>query len=59
MIQYLTLYGAEQTTAVAKRPERNYIGIDISKEYCRKAENRLKNTTVNIWFILRYGKFTI
>ncbi len=40
--------GAGTTTAVAKRPERNYIGIDISKEYCRKAENRLKNTQVNI-----------
>jgi DNA modification methylase len=40
--------GVGTTTAVAKRLARNYIGIDISEEYCKKAEERLKNTQVNI-----------
>ncbi|MEM3473811.1 MAG: site-specific DNA-methyltransferase [archaeon] len=35
--------GVGTTTVVAKRLSRNYIGIDISDEYCRKAEERLKN----------------
>ena len=39
--------GVGTTTAVAKRLSRNYIGIDISDEYCIKAEDRLKNTQVN------------
>ena len=36
--------GVGTTTTVAKRLSRKYIGIDISAEYCRKAEERLKNT---------------
>jgi DNA modification methylase len=38
--------GVGTTPAVAKRLQRRYIGIDISKEYCDKAEKRLK--TINI-----------
>jgi DNA modification methylase len=40
--------GVGTTTAVAKRLSRKYIGIDISKEYCKKAEDRLKNTQVDM-----------
>jgi DNA modification methylase len=39
--------GVGTTTAVAKRLSRNYLGIDISKEYCKKAEERLKNTQID------------
>jgi len=39
--------GVGTTTAVAKRLSRNYIGIDISDEYCKKAEDRVKNTQIN------------
>jgi len=40
--------GAGTTTAVAKKLSRKYIGIDISKEYCKIAEDRLKNTQIDI-----------
>jgi len=40
--------GVGTTTAVAKRLSRNYIGIDISEEYCKKAEERLKNTQIDL-----------
>lgn len=36
--------GVGTTTAVAKRLGRIYIGIDISEEYCRKAEERVRMT---------------
>lgn len=39
--------GIGTTTAVAKRLSRNYIGIDISEDYCKKAGDRLKHTQVN------------
>ncbi|MEW6104091.1 MAG: site-specific DNA-methyltransferase [bacterium] len=39
--------GVGTTSVVAKKLFRNYIGIDISPEYCKKAEDRLKNTKVN------------
>ncbi len=39
--------GVGTTTAVAKKLSRNYIGIDISNEYCKKAEDRVKNTQIN------------
>jgi len=39
--------GVGTTTAVAKKLSRNYIGIDISEEYCKKAEDRVKNTQIN------------
>jgi len=35
--------GVGTTTAVAKKLSRNYIGIDISDKYCKKAEDRIKN----------------
>jgi DNA modification methylase len=35
--------GVGITTAVARRFSRNYIGIDISKEYCNKAIERMGN----------------
>ena len=38
--------GVGTTTAVAKRLGRIYVGIDISEEYCKKAEERVKNTPV-------------
>lgn len=34
--------GVGTTTAVAKKLKRNYLGIDISSEYCEAAERRLK-----------------
>ncbi|MDI6883508.1 MAG: site-specific DNA-methyltransferase [Patescibacteria group bacterium] len=39
--------GIGTTTAVAKRLSRNYIGIDVSEDYCKKAEDRAKDTQVN------------
>lgn len=40
--------GVGTTTAVAKRLSRKYIGIDISKEYCKKAEERIKKIKINM-----------
>lgn len=34
--------GAGTTTAVSKETNRRYLGIDISEDYCRTAEKRLK-----------------
>ncbi len=39
--------GVGTTTAVAKKLNRRYIGIDISEEYCKKAEERLKGIVIN------------
>ena len=36
--------GAGTTTFIARRLGRKYLGIDISKEYCEKAEDRLSST---------------
>ena len=36
--------GVGTTTVVAKRIGRKYLGIDISKDYCDKAENRISST---------------
>lgn len=36
--------GVGTTTAVAKKLNRKYLGIDISKEYCKKAEKRIRAT---------------
>ena len=36
--------GVGTTTAVAKHLNRRYIGIDISQEYCNKAEKRIEST---------------
>lgn len=35
--------GVGTTTLVAHKSERRYIGIDISEQYCKTAEKRLKN----------------
>ena len=35
--------GVGTTTLVAYKLRRKYIGIDISEEYCKTAEERLKN----------------
>ena len=34
--------GAGTTTVVAHQLDRRYVGMDISKEYCQTAENRIK-----------------
>lgn len=39
--------GVGTTTVVAKKLKRRFIGIDISEEYCRKAEERLKNVIMD------------
>jgi len=36
--------GSGTTCKVAKQLGRNYIGIDVSQEYCDMAKERLKNT---------------
>lgn len=38
--------GAGTTTLVAKRLNRHYLGLDISKDYTDKAKNRLKNNLI-------------
>jgi len=35
--------GVGTTTLVAKRLNRNYIGIDISEKYCKMAEERIEH----------------
>lgn len=37
--------GVGTTTKVAKELGRRYVGIDISEEYCKKAEERIKRVT--------------
>ncbi|MCX6693201.1 MAG: site-specific DNA-methyltransferase, partial [Methanomicrobiales archaeon] len=39
--------GAGTTTLVAKRLGRRYLGIDISEEYCKTAERRIKEMLPN------------
>jgi len=39
--------GTGTTTLVAKKLSRNYIGVDISEEYCKKAKERLKTAELN------------
>lgn len=38
--------GLGTTAVVAKKLGRRYIGIDISEEYCKKTEERLKKTSI-------------
>jgi DNA modification methylase len=38
--------GVGTTAVVAKKLGRRYIGIDISEEYCKKTEERLKKTSI-------------
>ena len=41
--------GCGSTAVAAKQLGRNYIGIDISKEYCKLAEERLKTIQKNLF----------
>lgn len=36
--------GVGTTTLIAKRTGRHFLGIDISKDYCKKAEERISST---------------
>jgi len=38
--------GAGTTTFVAERTGRRYLGIDMSKEYCATAQDRIANETI-------------
>lgn len=38
--------GVGTTTVVAKKLMRKYVGIDISKEYCKIAEKRTEKTAI-------------
>ena len=38
--------GAGTTTFVAAKTGRRYLGIDLSADYCNKAENRIQNETL-------------
>jgi DNA modification methylase len=38
--------GAGTTTLVAKRLNRHYLGLDVSKDYTNKAKNRLKDNLI-------------
>ena len=40
--------GVGTTCVVAKKNGRKYIGIDISEEYCKKAEERLRSVQVQL-----------
>jgi len=41
--------GCGSTAVAAKQLKRNYIGIDISQEYCELAEQRLKRTSEKLF----------
>ena len=44
--------GVGTTTKIAKQTGRRYLGIDTSREYCRKAEMRIKKATnLNHFFV--------
>jgi DNA modification methylase len=38
--------GAGTTTLVAERTQRQYLGIDVSEDYCNTARNRIENETL-------------
>ncbi|HOJ12771.1 MAG TPA: site-specific DNA-methyltransferase [Clostridiales bacterium] len=40
--------GVGTTTVVAYKLGRNYVGLDISEEYCQKAKERVANTLINM-----------
>ncbi|SFN05296.1 DNA-methyltransferase [Thermodesulforhabdus norvegica] len=48
--------GAGTTCVVAKRLGRKYIGIDISEEYCKKAEERLRSVLIQLPLFDKGGK---
>jgi len=42
------MVGSGSTCIAAKKLDRNYVGIDISKEYCEIANNRLNNNETSL-----------
>ena len=38
--------GAGTTTLVSHKLGRNYLGLDISKDYCKTAEKRIKDQSL-------------
>lgn len=52
--------GSGTTCKMAKRLGRDYIGLDVSEEYCKIAEERLKmGNNLNLWTINLQGKSLI
>lgn len=45
------MVGSGSTCVAAKKLNRNYVGIDISEEYCEIANNRLNNDETSLVFI--------
>jgi site-specific DNA-methyltransferase (adenine-specific) len=42
------MVGSGSTCIAAKKLNRNYVGIDISSEYCEIANNRLNNDETSL-----------
>ncbi len=51
--------GSGTTALVAKRLNRNYIGIDINPEYCKMSEERLKGLTYKDKQLIQQGQLTL
>jgi site-specific DNA-methyltransferase (adenine-specific) len=51
--------GSGTTALVAKRLNRNYIGIDINPEYCKIAQERLKGLTDKDKQSIKQGQLTL
>jgi len=45
------MVGSGSTCVAAKKLNRNYVGIDISEEYCEIANNRLNNNETSLVFV--------
>ena len=42
------MVGSGSTCVAAKKLKRNYVGIDISSEYCEISNNRLNNNETSL-----------
>lgn len=51
--------GSGTTALVAKRLNRNYIGIDINPEYCKMAQERLQGLTYKDKQLIQQGQLTL
>jgi site-specific DNA-methyltransferase (adenine-specific) len=51
--------GSGTTALVAKRLNRNYIGIDINPEYCKMSEDRLKGLTYEDKQLIQQGQLVL
>jgi DNA modification methylase len=51
--------GSGTTALVAKRLNRNYIGIDINPEYCKMAQERLQGITYKDKQLMEQGQLTL